>query len=79
MTVNELIKSDKMFLLAADIAPILGCTAQSIRVQARHDPAKLGFPAVVIGTRLLIPRQKFMDFLGLQDIKPQEEAGPQCV
>ena len=66
MTMNELIKSDKTFLLAADIAPILGCAAQSIRIQARHDPAKLGFPAVVIGTRILIPRQKFMEFLGLE-------------
>ena len=66
MTMNELIKSDKTFLLAADIAPILGCTAQSIRIQARHDPSKLGFTTVVIGTRLLIPRRKFMEFLGLE-------------
>lgn len=76
MTMNELIKSDKTFLLAADIAPILGCTAQSIRVQARHDPSKLGFPTVVVGTRLLIPRQKFMEFIGLQDNKKAEEDSP---
>ena len=66
MTMNELINSDKTFVLATDIAPILGCTAQSIRVQARHDPSKLGFTTVVIGTRLLIPRKKFMEFLGLE-------------
>ena len=66
MTMNELIKSDKTFLLAADIAPILGCAAQSIRIQARNDPTKLGFPTIVIGTRILIPRKKFMEFLGLE-------------
>lgn len=66
MTMNELINSDKTFVLATDIAPILGCTAQSIRVQARHDPSKLGFTTVVIGTRLLIPRKNFMEFLGLE-------------
>jgi len=75
MTMNELINSDKTFVLAADIAPILGCTAQSIRVQARNDPAKLGFPAVVIGTRILIPRQKFMEFLGLESNQINAEDG----
>ena len=75
MTMNELINSDKTFVLATDIAPILGCTAQSIRVQARHDPSKLGFPTIVIGTRILIPRQKFMEFLGLESNQINAEDG----
>ena len=69
MTINELIVSNKVFVTAGDVAPILGCTAQSIRVQARRDPSKLNFPTVVVGNRLLIPRLKFIEFVGLQDEK----------
>lgn len=51
-------------LLVSDIAPILGVNPQSIRAQAQKDVRQLGFPASVIGTRVLIPRDGFINWLG---------------
>lgn len=65
MTVNELLESDQLYLSPADIAPILHCDPQCIRVQAQHDSSKLGFPTIIIGTRIRIPRIPFLKFLGI--------------
>ena len=71
MTVEELKNSDKEMLTPQDIAPILGCTQYKITIQARQDKHdgvnSLGFPVMVIGTRVKIPRRPFMDFLGLKE------------
>ncbi len=64
MTLNEIKNTDKPMLLPAEVAPVLGCDAHSIRVQARQYPELLGFPVVVIGNRTLIPRRPFLRFLG---------------
>ena len=63
MTLDEIIKSQKMMLTPADVAPVLGCNPHSIRMQAQQDPAKLGFKVTVIGTRTLIPRVPFIQFV----------------
>jgi hypothetical protein len=52
------------FLTAAEAAKLLGCNPQSLRVQARTEPRLLGFPVVVVGTRLLIPKKPFLEHLG---------------
>lgn len=49
-----------------DVSRLLGVNPQSIREQAHRDPAKLGFPVSVIGTRVLIPKEPFYKFLGLE-------------
>ena len=71
MTVEELMKSDKEMLTPQDIAPILGCNHYKITVQARQDKRdgvnNLGFPAMVIGVHVKIPRRPFMKFLGLKE------------
>ena len=51
---------DKEFLLADDVAPVLGMHPQDIRSQAQADSAKLGFPVIVTGTRVRIPKQGFL-------------------
>ncbi len=63
MTLEEMEKSDKPFLLPTDIAEVLGCTPQGIRVIARVDPRRLGFPVIVIGNRTKIPRIPFLNFM----------------
>lgn len=65
MTINDLLQSDRLFLSPSDIAPILRCDPQCIRVQAKRDPNKLGFPTIVIGTRVRIPRIPFLHYLGI--------------
>lgn len=52
------------FLTPADIAPILGVNPQSIRTQAQKDVRQLGFPASVIGNRVLIPKEGFLKWIG---------------
>ena len=36
---------------------------QAIRIMARENPAALGFPVVVIGTRTKIPRVPFLRYV----------------
>lgn len=62
MTFEEIKNYDGDMLIPTDIAPVLRCSAYSINLQAQTDPAKLGFPVSVIGTRVKIPRQGFINF-----------------
>ena len=62
MTLKDLRKDTRDFLLAEDVAAVLGRSAQLIRSQAQTDPSKLGFPVIVIGTRVQIPREGFLAF-----------------
>ena len=63
MTLNEIRNYQKEFLTPAQIAPILGCDPQNVRVAARQRPDLLGFPVSVIGTRTRIPRKPFLDYV----------------
>ena len=63
MTYQEMLNSDKAFLLTEDVAEILGCKAYSINAQAQQDPAKLGFPVCVTGSRVRIPRLGFLHWM----------------
>lgn len=63
MTWEEVLKSDAMVLYAADIAPILKTNANHLQDQAHEDPDKLGFPVIVHGSRVKIPRLGFIYFM----------------
>ena len=64
MTLDEIKRSDAVFLAPADIAEVIGCNPNFIRVAAHDKPEMLGFPVCVIGTRTRIPRKPFLAFLG---------------
>lgn len=64
MTLDEIKASDKTMLTPADIAEVLGCDAQGIRIQAQTAPEKLGFPVVVIKSRIKVPKVPFLKFFG---------------
>lgn len=70
MTWNELIASEKPFVWAHDVAPIIGTSAHVIRVLARENPKELGFPVYCIGTRTRIPRIPFIRFVeeGIREV-----------
>lgn len=63
MTLYEIKQSTKPFLTASDVAEVLQCDPQLIRWQARNGPARLGFPVVVIKSRVKIPRLAFLKFM----------------
>jgi hypothetical protein len=60
MTLDEIRNSTKEVLTPAEVAPILGCDPQDIRVQARLAPERLGFNVAVVGTRVRVPRLAFI-------------------
>lgn len=63
MTLQEIRDSDKNILLIKDIAGILEADPQNIRDQAQRDPLKLGFPVIIVGQRVKIPRQGFLNYM----------------
>lgn len=63
MTLRDLESVSADFLTAAQIAPILGTNPNYIRLQAQKAPQKLGFPVVVLGTRVKIPKIPFLKFM----------------
>ena len=70
MTWNELLTSEKQFVLAQDVAQIIGTSEHAIRVQARDDPGSLGFPVTRIGSRTYIPHTAFIRFVeeGIREV-----------
>ena len=77
MTFSEIEQSEKDFLTPSDVAPVIGCMAYSLNVQAKEDIGKLGFPAALIGTRLLIPRLAFIRWVryGNAPLSKEEQNG----
>lgn len=63
MTLEELKNAEAATVNIADIAEILGCTPQTIRVAARQRPDLLGFPIIIMGSRVRIPRIPFIQFI----------------
>ena len=66
MTLDEIKASDKSVLTPAEVAEVLGCDAQDVRIQARLAPEKLGFPVIIIKSRTKIPRVPFLRYMGEQ-------------
>lgn len=64
MTLEQIKTSEKPFLLATDVAPLLGCNPHFIRRAAHDAPELLGFDVSVLGSRVLIPRKPFLAFIG---------------
>lgn len=73
MTLIDIENSDKLFLTPAEAAPVLGVDPHSIRMQARMDPDKLGFPVVVTGSRTKIPREAFVNFVKYGMVRRAED------
>ena len=59
---------EKTMLTPADVAEYLESDAESIRLQARANAAALGFPVIVMGNRVKIPKEGF-DFLTEEQAK----------
>lgn len=63
MTLDEIRSSTKEVLTPAEVAPVLGCDPQDIRVAAKLHPERLGFNVAVIGTRVKVPRLAFIRWM----------------
>lgn len=68
MTIEEIINSDRLWLRANDIAPILESDPHDLRVQAREHPETLGFPSSCpTKTKVIFPRIPFLRFFGYEE------------
>lgn len=65
MTAEQLLQSDRVTVTAADVAPILGADPHWIRWMAKYKPKELGFPTIVIRSRVKIPRVPFLQSIGV--------------
>ena len=63
MTLDEIRSLDREYLVPVEVAPVLGCDPQDIRVQAKQHPERLGFNVAVIGSRVKIPRRAFVTWM----------------
>lgn len=63
MSLDDLKRLDREFLTPAQVAEILGCNPQGIRVWARERPEGLGFPVCLVGSRIKIPKRPFIQFM----------------
>lgn len=61
-TLEEIEACGKTMLVPTDVAGYLGCEPYSINLQAKADPASLGFPVILMGNRVRIPREGFVRF-----------------
>lgn len=63
MTLQEIKSMSSETITPAVAARVLGCDPQWIRIVAREHPQRLGFPVVVLGSRVKIPRVGFIRFM----------------
>lgn len=61
-TLQEIRECGKEMLSPDDVKDFLCCDRYSINLQAQKDPKMLGFPIIVMGTRVRIPREGFVRF-----------------
>jgi len=61
-TLAEIEASEKTILCPQDVCGYLHCDAYSINLQAQRDPSVLGFPVIVTGSRVRIPKEAFVRF-----------------
>ena len=62
---EHIICTDNLLLTPKDIAPLLGTTPQTIRQTARDNPQLIGFPFTYCGKQMKIPKQPFLEFIGI--------------
>lgn len=75
-TLEEIEACPKTVLVPTDVAGYLGCEPYSINVAAKTAPELLGFPVIVMGSRVRIPKAGFVRFCrGLEAEAAGQEAG----
>lgn len=63
MTLEEIKGSSKEVLTCKDVADVLACNPATLHMQAVEQPWRLGFPVIVMGSRVKIPRIAFLNFM----------------
>jgi len=73
LTLEDLERIPTNMLTAAQVAPFIGSDPHTIRIAAHTRPDLLGFPVVVMGSRVKIPKELFVKyFRGKEDSYSEE-------
>ena len=56
-------------LSATQVGAYLHTNPQAIREQARECPEMLGFPVIVVGTRVIIPKAGFLAYISGKEVR----------
>lgn len=67
MTLDDLRRLPVDILTPAQVAPFLGTNPETLRWQAREEPSALGFPVIVMKSRVKIPRLPFIKFMTAEE------------
>lgn len=65
MSLEEMRKSEKVFLSPSDVAGVLESDPHTIRCTAQQRPDLIGYPYTFTGNRMKIPRLRFLEWLGV--------------
>lgn len=76
-TLEDIEKIGSDVLIPRQVAGFLKCSPYSINCQAMQDPSKLGFPVLMVGSRVKIPKAGFLKFC--RGIKSDEEGAESAV
>ena len=63
MTLQDIENVPREYLIPKEVASVLDMDQYTINVAARDAPEKLGFPVVVTGSRVRIPKEAFIYFM----------------
>lgn len=66
MTLQEMTKAEKEMLSCKDIAEIVGIGSYNLHRYIMEYPERIGFPVMVTGNRIRIPRIPFLRFMGIE-------------
>ena len=61
-TLEDIEKIDSPILLPRHVAGYLKCAQYTINCQAQRDASKLGFPIIMTGSRIKIPKEGFLNY-----------------
>lgn len=65
-TLPELaMRVDREWFTVAEICGVLNADPQTLRLTARQRPELLGFPVIVAGNRVKVPRIPFLRYMGV--------------
>lgn len=62
-TLKEIENLDHEVLTCKEVAKVLRSDPASIHAQAMYRPERLGFPVIIHGTRVKIPKKPFLDYM----------------
>ena len=63
MTLFEIENMAEEVLTCKQVAPLLKANPYTLHMQAMEDPSMLGFPVIVCGRRVKIPKRPFLRFM----------------